>query len=213
MAIPSKVTGAGNGNAVQNVFRVTFSQTLSTLPDLEAWDDSTFSTTGKEMFSGTPVNGNIPYVAAVATTDLVPAANWKPAAPVGGGTASGTANRMKGLTNFIFLSAAIPTVGQSVRFNLNWEMPSDATVPATNTQNGVLAVRYAYSGATPTLTWAFNDASAGGTEGAPVWTTITPGSAGNFIRPADSSATSANPVLTKPVSGTLDSPTVWVTST
>lgn len=211
MSIPSAVKGAGNGNQVQNVFRITFSTALATVPTLESWDDSTFSSTSKEVFAGTVTNGNIPYQSAAATTDAAPVSpNWKPASPVAGGA---VINRLKGLTNFVNLSVGIPGAGGIVRFNLNWEEPTDAAVPATNTQNSVLACRYAYSGAPPTLAWAFNDNSAGGTEGAPVWTSITPGSAGNFVRPTDVSATSANLVLTKPSSGVADQGAIWVTNT
>ena len=209
MSIPSNATGAGNNSSAQNVFRVVFSQNLSANPTLESWDDSTFASTGKEQFIGTTGNGNIPYLAGIATTDSAPAANWKPAVVAGGAVA----NRLKGTVNFVNLSTVVPVAGGAVRFNLNFEIPFDATVPSTNTF-GVLAVRFSYSSATPTLTWQFNDASAGGTEGAPSWTTITPGAAGNFIRPADSGSTSANVVITKPAtSGTVDSAQVWVTNT
>ena len=57
MAIPSKAIGAGNIDAAE-VFKVTFSQALSTAPKLEAWDnsetfpavDSEGTTTEKEIF-------------------------------------------------------------------------------------------------------------------------------------------------------------------
>jgi hypothetical protein len=211
VSIPSAVTGAGNGSQARNVFRLTFSTALSSIPTLESWDDSTFSSTSKEVFTGTPVNENIPYQSAAATTDAAPSsANWKLAAPVAGGA---TINRLMGTTYFVNLSVGVPGAGASVRFNLNWEEPSDAAVPATNTQNSVLACRYAYSGVAPTLSWAFNDNSAGGTEGAPIFTSITPGSAGNFVRPTDASATSANLTLTKPASGVADQGAIWVTNT
>ena len=210
MAIPSNAANAGNNSSAQNVFQVVFSQALSAAPQLEAWDDATFSTTSKEMFTGTTGNGNVPYVSAVATTNSAPSSDWEPASPVAGGA---VANRLEGLTSFVTLSTASPTAGQSIRFNINWQIGFDATVPSINTCNGVLAVRYSFSGATPTLTWQFNDVSAGGTEGAPQWTTMTPGASGNFIRPADSGSSSASVVFTKPVTGTVDSAQVWVTNT
>lgn len=209
MSIPSKVTGAGNNSSAQNVFRIQFSQALSANPTLEGWDDSTFSTATKEQFLGTAVGSFQPYLSAVATTDGAPSSNWKPAAQAGGGL---TINRLEGLISFVNLSTVIPVIGGIVRFNLDFEIPSDASVPSTNTF-GVLACRFSYSGPTPTLTWQFNDNSAGGTEGAPQWTTITPGAAGNFIRPADSSATSSNVVVTKPLSGIADAGAIWVTNT
>jgi hypothetical protein len=209
MSIPSNAANAGNNSSAQNVFRIQFSQSLSANPTLESWDDSTFSTNAREQFTGTAGNGGLPYLAAVATTDSAPIAAWKPAAEIPGGA---TANRLEGLICFVNLSTVIPVAGGTVRYNLDFEIPFDATVPSTNTF-GVLACRFSFSGATPTLTWQFNDVSAGGTEGAPQWTTITPGAAGNFIRPADAGSTSANVVITKPTSGVVDSAQVWVTNT
>ncbi len=209
MAIPSQVAGAGNNSSAQNVFKVIFSQALSGNPTLESWDDSTFSTTAREQFTGTTVNGNKPYMSAVATTDAAPVGNWKPGVPIAGGA---TINRLKGLTNFVNLSTVIPGAGGAVRFNLDFEIPSDAAVPSTNTF-GVLAIRYSFSGPTPSLTWQFNDVSAGGTEGAPQFTNITPGAAGNLIRFADNGVSSANVVFTKPTSGVADAPQIWVTNT
>lgn len=210
MSIPSSVTGAGNNSSARNVFRIGFSQNLSANPTLESWDDATFSTTNKEQFTGTSGNGNLPEVAAIATTDGAPLSAWKPAGVTVGGA---TTNRLKGLTNFVLLSSVIPIAGGNVLFNLNFEIPFDATVPSINTF-GVLACRFSFSGATPVLTWQYNDNGAGGTEGAPSWTTITPGSAGNFIRPADNGSTSASIVITKPAtSGVNDSPTIWVSNT
>lgn len=208
MSIPTAIVGAGNSSAAQNVFRVTFSQALSSVPTLESWDDATFSTTIREQFTGTPGNGNIPYVSAVATTDSAPATIWKPGVVAGGAVA----NRLLGLTNFVNLSIAVPIAGGAVRFNIDFELAVDTSVPATNTF-GVLAVRFAFAGATPSLTWQINDQVAGGTEGAPQWTSLTPGSAGNFIRPADAGANSANPIITKPTSGVASAPAVWATNT
>lgn len=207
MSVPSKVTGGSNNSVAQNVLRITFSQALSAPPRLEGWDDSTFSTTVKEVFAGTAINASKPEVSAVATTDSAPASAWKPAAVVAGGA---VINRLLGSTNYVNLSAAAPGAGGTVRFNLCWEIPSDASVPATNTMNLVFGIRLSYSGAVPSLTWAFNDNSAGGTEGAPVWTTITPGSAGNFARPADAGVSSGAIIITKPTSGTVDSGEVWI---
>jgi hypothetical protein len=211
VSIPSKAVGAGNGSQARNVFKVTFSQALAAVPTLEAWDDDTFATVNKEMFIGTHDNGNIPYVSAVATTDQAPAGtNWKPASPVAGGA---TINRLKGRTNYVNLSTGIPTASGSVRFNLDWELPDDMTIPSTSTGNGVLIVRYSYSGTAPTLTWQFNDYSAGGTEVTPAWTTITPGAAGCVIRPCDTGSSAASLVVTKPTSGVADAGEIWISST
>lgn len=210
MAIPSKVAGGGNNSTARNVFRVTFSQSLAAVPTLEGWDDATFSTTANQIFVGTAVNGNKPMLAGVETTDQTPASAWKPTNPVAGGA---LANRLLGTTNFVNLtSGSIPTAGQNVFWNLNLELPSDATVPSTTTLAHVIAVRFQFTGTQPTLTWVYNDAGAGGTEGAPVFTTITSGSAGNFIRYADVGSSGSNVVVTRPSSGFIDAGEVWVTA-
>ena len=209
MSIPAQVVGAGNNSSAANPFQVVFSQALSAIPTLEAWDDATFSTTAKEWTAGTGGSGNLPYISAVATTNGAPIANWKPTVLTAGGA---TINRLRGTTNYVNLSTSIPGAGGSVRFNLDFEIPSDATVPSTNTF-GVLAVRYSYSGAQPSLTFQFNDTSAGGTDGAPQFTNITPGAAGNFIRMADAGSTGSSVVFTKPTSSVLSAAQIWVTNT
>jgi hypothetical protein len=119
-----------------------------------------------------------------------------------------TINRLKGSTNYVNLdNAAVPAAG-TVRFNLNWEIPYDASIPSDLA--AVLVVRFSYSGTAPILTWAFNDNDGGGTEGTPVWTTITPGVAGNKIKPADTGSTPSTVVLHRPVSSVQDCGEVWV---
>ena len=207
MSIPSEVKGAGNNSTAQNVLRVQFSEALAEPPKLEAWDDFNVNSTDHEIFTGTAGNGNKPMLCAVATTDNPPSnADWKPANATAGGA---TANRLKGSDSYVNLSAAAPGQNESVRFNLCWEIPYDASVPAD--LDCVIFVRYSYSGAAPTLTWYFNDASAGGTEDTPVWTQLTPGSSGNTLKPADANCSSDNIVLHKPAEGTLDNPALWVT--
>src|SRR3989304_2653063 len=115
MAIPNKATGAGTGSTAQNVFRITFSQALSAVPTLEAWDNSNFNTTTLEIFTGTAVNGTKPMLSAVSTTNGAPTSSWKPTTAAAGGA---TINRLKGNTNYVNLAAAAPGAGDTVRFNL-----------------------------------------------------------------------------------------------
>ena len=207
MAIPSTVVGAGNNSTAQNVFKVTFSQALSAVPTLEAWDDFNFNTTAHEIFTGTAGNGNLPMISAVATTDATPAsATWKPASATSGGA---TINRLKGTDYYVNLSAAAPGAGESVLFNLCWEIPYDATVTASELQ-AVFLIRFSYSGSAPILTWYFNDNDGGGSEATPVWTQLTPGSGGNKLKPADSGCSSSYIVLHKPPSGIIDNGELWV---
>jgi len=210
MAIPSKITGGGNTSVAQKVIRVTFSEATSDRPKLEAWDDYAFAATTHEIFTGTAGNSNQPMLCAVGTTDAAPTSDWAISTPVGGGA---TINLLKGSTDYVFLSAAsipatTPGTDDYVTFNVNWEIPSDASIPSDLA--AVLVIRFSYGGSAPILTWDFNDSSEGGTEGTPYWTTITPGIAGHKIKPADVGSTPSTVVLHRPVSGTQDAGEIWV---
>ncbi len=211
MGIPGRVAGAGNNSVARYVLKVTFSQALSAPPNLKAWDDFNANSTNHAVFTGTTGNGNIPMISAVATTDAAPAnADWKPAAPTAGGA---TINRLKGDEYYVVLSNAAPAAGESVMFNLCWEIPSDCPVPTTDDPDilkAVFVVEVTYSGAPPVLTWWFNDLDAGGSESGQVWTQITPGASGNQLKPADAGCSSSYIVLHKPPSGVADNPELWV---
>lgn len=205
MAVPGQVKGAGNNSVAQNVVKVTFSQATTDHPKLEAWDDFNTNSTLHEIFAGTVENGNIPMLSGVATTDGPPGALWKPVAPIPG---AATINRLLGSTNTVVLSSGNMGIGDTVRFNLCWEVPFDATVPAD--MDCVLVIRYSYTGIAPVLTWEFNDEDAGGTESVPVWMAITPGVAGHIFRPTDAGVASPNLVLHKPAASVADNPELWV---
>lgn len=209
MAIPNKATGYGNNSVAQNVFRVTYSTALSSAPKWEAYDSaSVFPATGalttnaNTIFVGTAGNGSIPMLSLVATTSAAPASAWKPAAATAG---SATANRMKGQVNFV-TDPTTPGAGGIIRFNMVLEVPSDATTASTMAHD--LLNRYTYTGAAPALTWAFND---GGTEVAPTWTNLVPGT--NGFRHCRVGTLSGGPyLLTIPSTGTVDSAEGWVTT-
>lgn len=208
MAIPSKIVGAANNSTAQNVIKVTFSEATSNVPTLEAWDDFSFNAVTHEIFTGTTGNTNLPMLSAVATTVGAPASDWVPASVVAGGA---TINRLKGDVNYVNLSAAALLALDSVLFNLCWTIPFDAAIPSD--MEAVLVLRFEYTGAAPVLTWEFNDDDGGGTEGTPVWTTITAGTSGHRIVPTDAGATSGTLILHRPVSGVIDCGEVWVTTT
>lgn len=212
--IPSKVTGGGNASTAQNVFRLTFSQSLSAAPQYQMWDnasvfpavDALGSTTLKEAFTGTTGNSSKPEYALVATTSAAPTSSWLPASASAG---SANPNRLKGTTNYV-TDPTTPTSGQSIRFNLSAQFASDSTVPSTTSQNIMLQIVYAFSGSTPALTMAFNDAADGGTEGSPSWATMTPGTHG--IRLVDAGTVSGTYKFTVPLSGTQNVTELWVTT-
>ena len=206
MAVPSKVSGGGNNSTNRNVLRIKFSEATSNVPELHAWDDFNLSSITHEIFTGTTGNSNLPMLCAVATTDAAPgASNWKPAGVTAGGA---TINRLKGNDSFVNLASAAVAALDSVLFNVCWEIPSDASVPAD--LDNVLAVSFTYSGAAPVLTWYFNDVDDGGTEGTPVWTVLTPGSTGDKLAAADAGVSAPNIVVHRPAAGVIDAPEVWV---
>ncbi|MEM3609342.1 MAG: hypothetical protein QW076_00325 [Candidatus Anstonellales archaeon] len=205
MAIPFKVAGAGNNSTAQNVYKVTFSQALSAPPIYKAWDnsqtfpavDSAGSTTNKEIFTGTTGNGNKPMLSLVDTSTSAPSSSWKPTSAISG---SANPNRLKGSLNYV-TATVTPTAGGSIRFNICLEVPYDATVPSTSSTGAMLEITYYYTGSTPTVTWYANE----GTEGTPIWTSLTPGTHGiRFcwadVNPNDTSTWK----LRLPVSGTID---------
>lgn len=212
MSIPYSAHGYGNNSVAQNVFRVTFSQSLSSAPDWEAYDGSgSFPTTGSgtttanTIFTGTAGNSNYPMLSLVATSSAAPTSAWEPSSPTAG---SANPNRMMGLTNYV-TDPTTPTATQSIRFNIVLNIPSDVTTSSTMSHD--LLVRYTYTGPAPSLTWAGNDDGAGGTEGSPVWTNFTPGT--NGIRHTRSGTTSGGPYLLNiPSSGTVDAAMGWITT-
>ena len=212
MAIPNKAVGAGNNNAA-NVFKITFSQALSTAPKYEAWDNSaTFpakdasgSTTAKEIFTGTAGNSSKPmlYLADTNAGATAPGSNWKPTSATAG---SAVKNRLKGTTNYV-TAANTPAQNGYITFNIGLEAPYDATVPSTSSMAHLIQIRYTYTGSAPTLTWAFNE----GTEETPTWTTLTPGTHGFRYCNTGTSWAAGPYKLTLPESGTVDAGEVGVT--
>lgn len=211
MAIPSKAVGYGNNSTAQNVFRIQFTQALSTAPKYEAWDNSsTFpardasgSTTAKEIFAGTTGNSNKPYLSLVATTSAAPSSAWKPSSATSG---SANPNRLKGTTNYV-TDPTTPAANDYIRFNMVAEVPYDAAVPSTSSCNYLLQIRYNYTGTAPTLNYYYND---GGSEGTPTWTTWTPGTHG--MKHTSAGVSSPNLKLTLPESSTVDSAEGWITT-
>lgn len=211
MAIPFKITGAGNQDT-RYVFRITFSQELALAPNIEAWDNAetfpaktaTSSTVAKEIFTGTAQNGNIPMLYATATTNASPGDIWKPTAAIAG---AANPNRLMGNTNYV-TDPTIPSAGENIYFNLGVEIPYDATVPSTSSLAHIIQIRYTYSGTMPNITFCANE----GTEALPTWTELTPGT--NGVRYCDAGTDiSIGPYkLTLPESGVVDAPELWITT-
>lgn len=213
MAIPLKVAGAGNNSTARNVYKLTFSEALSSPPIYKAWDnsqtfpakDSSGSTTNKEIFTGTAGNGYKPMLSLVDTSSGAPSSAWKPSSATAG---SANPNRLKGSMSYV-TATTTPGANGSITWNMCLEVPYDATVPSTSSMNAILEITYTYTGNAPTLTWAANE----GTEASPIWTTFTPGTHG--IRFCNSTASTSNSTtwkLTLPTTGTVDDGAQLVTT-
>lgn len=210
--IPDKVTGAGNLNATM-VLKATFSKALSAAPRIEAYDNSeafpavgTPSTVLKEIFTGTVGNGNKPflagYIGGKSGDATLPGDNWHPSSATGGGA---NPNLLKGNTNFVN-TIAVPGEGEDIVFNLSLKVPSDASVPSVSSMNAMIVIRCNYTGEDPVITLEYND----GTEGAPTWTEMTPGTHGG--RFSNSGTLAGGPYkVTLPESGSVDAGELWIT--
>jgi len=110
-------------------------------------------------------------------------------------------------------NAAEPTIdtSASIRFNMTANFGFDSSVPSSSSQNILLQIQYQYLGSAPSLTYWYNDSTLPGTDAAPSWTQLTPGSAG--IRPVNSGTTIGTYKFTLPASGTSTITTLWVTAT
>ena len=226
MAVPFKIVGCGNNSVALNVIGLSYSELLSSVPQLRAWDDLTLATAVNQIFVGTTGNTSLPMIAAIATStdsdqEDTPVSDWKPAAATGGGL---QVNRLVGSTSYVLLNPDIPVSeglpgtgatgpfdGGVSKFNMVYEIPYDAPVPSTVAGGGVapavldhvLTVRVTYTGATPTIIWYGNDS---GTDIAPVWTVIASGVTPNFVNGADADADpGVTPYkLTRPDSSVVD---------
>jgi hypothetical protein len=209
MAIPFRPVGIGQ-IAAFHVFRINFSEDLSAIPELHAWDDFNLNTAANKIFTGTVVNSNKPMIAAIGAS-VAPAANWWPSNPAAG-AAVNNASRLKGNDGYCLLSVSAPMANDDVFFNFDFSFPSDV-LPA-DTVSFALSVTYRFTGATPSVTWYGND---GGTEGSPVWTALTTqpkgtNSAATVIRPSDSGGGGVGDVVTIPPTGEEFPDEIWVTA-
>ena len=208
MAIPFIPTGIGQVAAKQ-VFKISFTETLSQIPELHAWDDFNINTVANKIFTGTTTNGSTPMIGAIGLS-VAPAAAWYPAAPVAG-SAEDVASLLIGNTGFCLLDSAAPAAGD-VFFNFDFSFPDD--VLPSDTMAFVLVFLFIFTGATPTITWAAND---GGTEGAPIYTSLTTqvggvAGAATVIRPSDTGGTGVGDTVTIPTSGEIFPDEIFVTA-
>ena len=209
MAVPFKPVGIG-AVAAFHVLKINFSQALSAIPELHAWDDFNLNAVAGKIFTGTTGNGNKSMIGAIGLS-AAPASGWWPSGEVAG-AAVGVASRLKGATGYCLLSAAAPVLGADVFFNFNFSFPSDVT--PSDVIAAVLSVLYKYTGSAPSIVWSGND---GGTEGTPVWTTLTSQPKGTnapatVIRPSDAGGDGTGDVVTIPPTGEAFPAELWCTT-
>jgi len=209
VAIPFRPVGVGQV-AAKNVFRINFSQALSAIPELHAWDDFNLNTVAGKIFTGTTVNGNKSMIAAIGA-NVAPAASWFPAGEVAG-AAVNVASRLRATNGYCLLSASAPLANGDVFFNFDMKIPSD--VQPSDVVGAVLSVLYKFTGATPSVVWSGNDA---GTEGTPIWTALTTqpkgtNAAATVIRPSDAGGDGVGDVFTIPASSEAFPAEIWATT-
>ena len=190
--------------------RILFSQALSAIPALHAWDNYNLNSVANKVFTGTTTNGSKSMIGAIGA-DVAPGASWWPASAVNG-AAVNNASRMIGNTGWCKLSTGNPGLGDSVYFNFDFKFPDDVT--PTDTMSFCLSVLYRYTGAVPTVTWYGNDA---GTEGSPIWTSLTDqpkatNGAATVIRPSDAGGDGSGDLVTIPASGEEFPAEIWLTA-
>lgn len=170
-----KPTGIG-AVAAKNVFKLVFSEDLSAVPKLKAWDNYNMNSVLHKIFIGCTQNGDLPMIGGIGLT-AAPAASWWPTTKTVG-AAVGTGSLLMGNTGFCQLAAAAPSALDELFFNLNYKFPVPTGTPPntdpkpSDTWSHVIACEYEYTGDPPDLSAYGND---GGTEGSPSWTALTLG--------------------------------------
>jgi len=128
----------GMGLNKRYVFCCSFDGATASEPQLEAWDDSSHSTTDNEVLgAGTPTNS---MVKAVCTTSGLPGSSWTGTAIAGNG-----AGRYIELNNGNGALAALASgeTSQELYFNAKIVIPAAHATPASETF--VFTVRYTWS--------------------------------------------------------------------
>jgi len=208
---PFRPTGIGQ-HAAMNIFKASFSEDLSTPPQLHAWDDYLLQTALHKLFTGTAGNGSKPMIGGIGLT-MPPAAAWFPTTKVVGADVD-VASLLMADEGFCVLSEEAPAAEEEIFFNLDYKIPSDLL--SGDSIGHVVSVEYQYIGDAPIIAWKAN----AGTEGAPDWVTLFPGLEGSapqpgmtVIRPCDGGEGyngTQTYKLTIPVSGQKFPDEIWL---
>ena len=217
---PFKVSGAC-ASIAKNVFKVRFSQPLSSVPSLRAYDnDQTFPNTGAltsnafVIFAGSTGNSNESMLIMVDTTrGRGTGSQWFTGAQTGAGGFATV--RMFGDTTYLQFrySSASMIANASLFWNALLEVPSD--VNPTMSRLHDVTTRYTFTSTIPVVEFFANnadeDAGGGGTDETPAWGTITTDSEG--VRFGSTLATRTSVLANIPLSGLEITRTAWVAQT
>lgn len=209
---PFKVFGVG-ATSVKNVFKVKFTQAVSTIPQLLAFDNNTttFYLTGDlfssdfDIFSGTNETENKPLLKIVDTTRDTPSNAWYTEATIKENCAT---CMMHGLSSYIKFRYSLSSMvaGASMTWNSLIEVPWDLTYSSTTRHD--LAIRYAYNGTIPNVTFYANNETLNGNDITPVWTDIDSSMVGILF--GDENSTLDKVTMKVPSSGSTMTKTAWV---
>lgn len=166
-----KPTGIG-ANAAKNVFKAVFSENLSAIPKLKAWDNYNMNSVLHKIFIGCSQNGDKPMVGGIGLTTAPVAGWWVDTITMG--AAVNAASLLKGNTGFCQLTAAAPDADEEMFFNINYKFPVPTGTPPntdpkpSDSWGHVFAIEHEYTGSAPTLSAYANS----GTEAVPSWVAL-----------------------------------------
>jgi len=212
---PKKIFGA-LPSTTKNVFKVKFSQPLSSVPSLRGFDnDQTFPNTGNlttaaySIFTAGSLGKSM--LRCVDTTRAGSnASNWYKSPQATTGAAATV--QMKGNTDYLQFrySAASMVANASLTWNSVLLVPS--SVNPTFSRLHSLAVRYTFTSTIPVVVFYGNNFSGGGTDAVPVWATVgtAVGATLSGIRFGSATATNTSILANIPLSGVEVTKTAWI---
>ncbi|NMB82936.1 MAG: hypothetical protein GYA14_14080 [Ignavibacteria bacterium] len=196
MATYNKIFGGGNYNA-QNVIKIVMSNTPAEAPFLKAWDDTDCDSVEKEIFTGTTGNSNEPMIIAKETTSGTSGSNW--VTSVTKQSEGASSNKLKGNDNYL----VFPNTNTTQYFNIALLLPCDITLGSYTATLQFIG----YFSASTTITWYFNNATNGGTEASPSWSTW--GNYSIYFTGANSSTSTMKAIII-PQSGNAINDEEWI---
>jgi len=214
---PFKVSGACRSTD-NNVFRVKFSQPISSVPELRCYDNSnTFPVIGNStattftIFQGSGANAGKSMLIFLDTRRAGPAAsNWYASPEVLGAKATIRMCGDKAYLKFRYSSTAASLVANTYfTWNAIMEVPCDVNPTLTRLHDVV--VRYTFTSTIPVVSFHANNLHAGGSNAVPCWGTVTPSTHG--IRFGAVTATNTSILANIPLGATASlevTRTAWV---